>query len=57
MGKNMTVVPVKEDKDHSWREEILLECLDSLEKGTIPDVEVRKIYFLKLKHIFYLVSG
>ena len=45
MGKNMTVVPVKEDKDHSWREEILLECLDSLEKGTIPDVEVRKIYF------------
>ena len=54
MGKNMTVVPVKVDKDHSWREEIFLECLDSLENGTTPDVEVRMIYFL-IENIFSLL--
>lgn len=41
-GKNMTVVPVKENKDYGWREDILNECLSNIENDTTPFVEVNK---------------
>ena len=41
MGKTRTVVPVLVPKDSSWQDKVLDYCVDSFERGSIPNPEVK----------------
>ena len=38
--RNVTVVPVREQKSSAWQDEIVQTCVDSLISGTIPNPKV-----------------
>ena len=39
-GNHTRVVPVREAKDESWKDAIYQLCVDSLERGQLPNPEV-----------------
>ena len=43
-GKNLAVVPVNDDKDNSWRDEIFMEILNSIENDCTPLVQVEVLF-------------
>ena len=48
-GKTMTVVPVKEAKDYSWRDELFQECILTASNGIPLEVQVTLIFLANSK--------
>ena len=51
----MTVAPLKEKKDYTFQDDIMMNCIKVMEENAIPDVDVRALESIYLNDIFDIV--
>ena len=56
VGRKMTVVPVREEKDKSFQDCIVKNCLEFMEEDKIPEVDVSLFRIICFSELFFLLQ-